>query len=286
MGNTTPNIGIYVPVAGEQNYDQAFAAGMVNIDQHDHTGGPNKGLPITSSGIGAAAIDYTKLNTNVADAATGIQAGAGALGANQIATIGILRNIYQNADTSGYFAKTDTGTVAARTFQGTTNQIAITNPDGKSGNSTISLSPLVRNVTQPCFSAKITLPQNNKTGNNEDYTVQFETVLRDQSSNYNSATGVFTAPATGNYLFTASVGMSGIVGANNSNMKFVVNGATQYFMYRLNTNAITGGGQYIGSGSVQIFLANGDAVTVVLQVAQSSTVINVINGYYTGALIC
>ena len=286
MGNTTPNIGIYVPVAGEQNYDQAFAAGMVNIDEHDHTGGPNKGLPITSSGIGAGAIDYTKLNANVADAAPGVQAGAGALGANQIATIGILKNIYQNADPSGFFAKTGVGVVAARTFKGTTNQIAITNGAGIAGDPVISLSPLVRNVTQPCFSAIVTLSQNNKTGDNTDYTVQFETELRDQSSNYDATTGVFTAPATGNYLFTVSVGMTGIVAANNSNMKFVVNGVTQYLIFRLNTNPITGGSQFVGSGSVQIFLANGDTVTVVLQVNQSSKVINVVNGYFTGALIC
>lgn len=51
MGQTTPNMGIYVPSAGETNYDQSFASGMVNVDQHDHTGGPNKGVPIGTGGI-------------------------------------------------------------------------------------------------------------------------------------------------------------------------------------------------------------------------------------------
>ena len=45
MGTITPNIGIFIPADGEQNYGSSFAAGMVNVDQHDHSGGPNKGPP-------------------------------------------------------------------------------------------------------------------------------------------------------------------------------------------------------------------------------------------------
>src|SRR5271157_5315156 len=51
MGNVTSNIGIYIPTAGETGYDASFAAGMTNIDQHDHSGGPNKGLPISTAAI-------------------------------------------------------------------------------------------------------------------------------------------------------------------------------------------------------------------------------------------
>jgi hypothetical protein len=43
---TTPNIGIYIPSDGETGYGASFQSGMINIDQHDHSGGPNKGLPI------------------------------------------------------------------------------------------------------------------------------------------------------------------------------------------------------------------------------------------------
>jgi len=90
----TPNIGIYVPVAGETNYQDSFMAGMVNIDQHDHSGGPTGGVPIASSGIADGSITYQKLNTNVADTTTGIGTHVGPF-ANQLYLMGNLASIYQ-----------------------------------------------------------------------------------------------------------------------------------------------------------------------------------------------
>jgi len=137
MGTTTPNISIYIPAAGETNYDASFAAGMVNIDQHDHSGGPNKGVPIATSGIADGSITYNKLNANVADTTTGIGT-SGALGANQLAILGLLKNIYQIATTAGFIAKN--GSLAtARTFQNTPT-ITWTNPDGSAGNPSASVN--------------------------------------------------------------------------------------------------------------------------------------------------
>ena len=65
MGQTTPNIGIYIPVTFETGYDQAFEAGMINVDQHDHSGGPNKGLPITSAGLSPFSVTFDKLKKEI-----------------------------------------------------------------------------------------------------------------------------------------------------------------------------------------------------------------------------
>lgn len=65
MGNTTPNISIYIPSAGETNYDASFSNGMLNVDQHDHSGAPTKGVPIGTNGISNGAITFDKLNSNV-----------------------------------------------------------------------------------------------------------------------------------------------------------------------------------------------------------------------------
>jgi hypothetical protein len=136
MGQTTANIGIYIPAAGETNYDASFAAGMINIDQHDHSGGPNKGVPITSSGLADDSVTYNKLNANVADNATGIGT-AGSLGANQLSMLGLLKNIYQIATPAGFIAKN--GSLAtARTITGTADQIQVSNGDGSAGNPTLS----------------------------------------------------------------------------------------------------------------------------------------------------
>lgn len=138
MGQVTPNIGIYIPAAGETNYDASFAAGMVNIDQHDHSGGPNKGVPITSTGIADGAITFNLLNANVADAATGIGV-PGSLGANQLTMLGILKNLYQLATATGFIAKNGSA-VTARTFQDAANQILWTNPAGVAGNPSAALA--------------------------------------------------------------------------------------------------------------------------------------------------
>ncbi len=135
MGQVTPNIGIYIPAAGETNYDAAFAAGMVNIDQHDHSGGPNKGVPITTTGIADDSITYQKLNSNVADNTTGVGTN-GAL-PNQLVMLGLLKNIYQVATTAGFLTK-DGANAHARTFQDT-SQITWINPDGSGGDPSASM---------------------------------------------------------------------------------------------------------------------------------------------------
>jgi len=129
MGQTTPNIGIYVPNAGEDNYDQSFAAGMVNVDQHDHSGSPNKGVPITSSGLSDFSVTYKKLANDVADPSTGI--GVSATQPNKLQVLGLLKNIYNLAPVSGFITK-DGVTSHARTFQATST-IGWNNPDGVAG---------------------------------------------------------------------------------------------------------------------------------------------------------
>jgi hypothetical protein len=141
MGQTTPNIAIYIPAAGETNYDASFAAGMVNIDQHDHSGGPNKGVPIASAGIADGSITYPKLNANVVDPTTGIGVNAGL--PNQIQMLGILKNLYQLATATGFLTKNGSA-VAARTFQNSST-VTWTNADGSGGNpsAAVNLSGLI-----------------------------------------------------------------------------------------------------------------------------------------------
>src|SRR5262249_6459143 len=124
---------IFIPAAGETNYTDAFASGMINIDQHDHSGGPNKGVPISTSGLADFSVTYNKLAANVADITTGIGP-SGSLGANQLALLGILKNLYVLAGlaTQGFISMNGS-TVAGRTFQDTAS-IVWTNPNGVSGN--------------------------------------------------------------------------------------------------------------------------------------------------------
>lgn len=135
MGQTTPNIGIYIPAAGEDGYDQSFAAGMVNIDQHDHSGGPNKGLPIATEGLGDFSVTFNKLNANVVDPTTGVGV-SGAL-PNQIILLHPLDNIFKLNPSTG-FVTIDGDLAHARVFQNSST-VTWTNADGGGGNPSASV---------------------------------------------------------------------------------------------------------------------------------------------------
>lgn len=286
MGQVTANIGIYIPAAGETNYDASFAAGMINIDQHDHSGGPNKGVPITSSGIADDSITFEKLNANVADNTTGIGT-AGAAGPNQLSILGILKNLYQLATATGFLAKNGSA-VTARTFQGTANQIAITNPAGVAGDPTFSLSPVVIRSTQPSFLATAAA-QNAVTGDGTVYTVTFGAANAfnfDQAANF--ANPIFTCPNTGVYLFDIDLSLGGIVVANTTAAIILqVNGASNFVGFNANLGAIQNAGNGGSLSTTQLLkLTAGDTVRVQLQVSNNGAKnINVLDGTFSGALL-
>lgn len=133
MGTITPNIQIYIPADGEENYGTSFENGMFNIDNHDHSG-PPKGLPISSAGLAAGSVTADKLNANVYGVGTVAQV-APVPGA--IDVDGVLKAIF-NLGSNGLITRLSSTTAAARTITGTANQITVTNGDGVSGNPTLS----------------------------------------------------------------------------------------------------------------------------------------------------
>lgn len=135
MGTTTPNIGLYIPADGETNYGTAFANGMLNLDTHDHSGAPTKGVPLSASGLANGSVTAAKLNSNVLVSGGGLEFGAG----NAIEVAGILAPIF-NLGSNGLIARTSASTAAARTIQGTTDVIDVTAGNGVSGDPTINLS--------------------------------------------------------------------------------------------------------------------------------------------------
>lgn len=65
MGTRTPNMTIYKPAPGETVYDPSFGAGLDNIDDHDHSGAPTKGVQIGTNGIQDGAITPEKLSEEI-----------------------------------------------------------------------------------------------------------------------------------------------------------------------------------------------------------------------------
>lgn len=297
MGVTTPNIGIYIPAAGETNYDASVAAGFINIDQHDHSGGPNKGVPITTAGIAPNSITYNLLNANVADNDTGIGTD-GSMGANQLSLLGLLKNLYALSLTSevGIIAANGPA-VSAATITGTTNQIAVAHGTGYNGasaaNPTISLAPITSNVGfQPAFCAVITVAQTMCTGNGFDYPVPFpDTDVEKsfvQASCFTSPN--FKAPITGVYSFTVYLSLTNIDAMLNTEvvLSFVNNtSSAAYSTFNGNLSAIrnTGGGAIMSFAQICKMTA-GDTLTVHLKGSGNiSNNINISDGVFAGTLM-
>lgn len=290
MGNTTPNIGIFIPANGETIYGDSFAAGMRNIDDHDHSGGPNKGAPLTGASISDFSITFEKLNANVADTTTGI--GVSATTPNKLEMLGLLKNIYQLATATGFLAKN--GSVAtARTITGTANQIAVANGDGAAGNPTLSLPANVLNTQQTCFNVGVNIaaPQNAVTGDGTTYTVLFPSTSFtgefQQGSSFASPT--FTAPVTGNYLFTTYLRLGGInSGASNSSeIALLINGTDQYVLFYCDSLAVRANNRFNFGGSQILRLTAGATVVVTLRVSDGGAVkyINIVDGNFSGVLL-
>ena len=138
MGTFTPNIGIYIAGPGETNYGDSSASGMLNIDQHDHSGGPNKGLPIGTSALGPFSVTYDKLNSNVVNPLTGI--GVSMSMPNQLVLLGVLDNLFTLASGAGIgFLAINGSSIQSLEFQSSSSALTWTNPQGIAGNPSIAL---------------------------------------------------------------------------------------------------------------------------------------------------
>lgn len=135
MGTTTPNIGLYIPADGETNYGTAFANGMLNLDTHDHSGPPNKGVPLSSSGLAAGSVTRDKLNSNVLSPGGGLSFDVN----NAIQTDGLLKALF-GLGTNGLLTRLSGATAASRTLVSADSSIIdIQDGDGVGGNPTFSL---------------------------------------------------------------------------------------------------------------------------------------------------
>lgn len=116
MPTTTPNMSIYIPDSGEQSFFEAFKAGMQKVDAHDHSGAPENGVQIGTSGIQDGAITTAKLADSIQDEETVSTTDATA---TQIATIPLTTK--QVVEVWGHYVGfKDTGAVViGGSFEGT-----------------------------------------------------------------------------------------------------------------------------------------------------------------------
>ena len=120
---------------------------------------------------------------------------------------------------------------------------------------------------QPAFFAYPSSTITNVTGDGTSYTIIWNAELYDVGSNFNTATGTFTAPIAGKYLFNCTCNTQGMSAGTTSYVLAIVTSGGN--TYRLGTLVFTAGTfiQYTASGSVEISLAASETVTTTIAVS-------------------
>ena len=160
------------------------------------------------------------------------------------------------------------------TLTGTANQIAVTQAAGSSTASIALTSPFF-NTSQPLFSAYLSTTQTNVTGDGTSYPVVFDTVLINQTSSYNNATGTFTAPTTGNYMFNTLIqGLNGGASGKILQCYMVLTGVT----YLVGWQLMAAGGNSSAGTTIVVPLTAGNTVVVNAKAVTVGLDISVIGG--------
>lgn len=171
---------------------------------------------------------------------------------------------------------------------GTANQIAVTQT---SAGQTLSIASPTLISTQPAFSATLTGDVTNATGDGTNYALLCNSKLFDQATNFNTGTGIFTAPVGGKYLFYVNITLANIGAAHTSCLITLVNTSNTFTCIQINPTA-TGsvGGAFSLCYSTIASMALNDTVQPFIQVSGGTKVVTVsagaVNTEWGGALIC
>jgi len=100
--------------------------------------------------------------------------------------------------------------------------------------------PLAAGI-RPLFSAYNSATDSNVTGDGTVYAIICDTEIVDRNSNYNNATGVFTAPVDGYYSFVAAATLTNIGAGHILNAYLVTSNRIYYPVYQNAVNVAAGG---------------------------------------------
>ena len=120
---------------------------------------------------------------------------------------------------------------------------------------------------QIAFSAVVSSQIPNVTGNATEYPIVFNSETYDYTSNYNNATGVFTAPETGKYLLSTAVKIT-VGAAVTTYVAKISTSNRDYVFYRGDTdNIIDGSGTFTCAGSFVCDMDAADTARVTITIS-------------------
>ena len=141
---------------------------------------------------------------------------------------------------------------------------------------------------QPLFNASLSATQNNVTGNGTVYTVIYDTETTDVNSDYNNATGVFTAPVTGKYFLTARNFATGIGVQTTGQTNISTTPANYGVGYQSPVGSAAAGGNLSLGGGIVVALTAGDTATATMTYSGSTQTVGALGSgasFFMGYLI-
>lgn len=162
---------------------------------------------------------------------------------------------------------------------------------GLTYNKTSKVLTITKGIIQPSqasFQAVKSTNTTNATGDGTTITVVYDSVSFDRQSNYNNSTGIFTAPVTGMYLFTANMTIGSLgSGHTTGNGVSLVTTARTYFTI-INYFAIAQSGSLYHSFSWLASMTAGDTAKIQVQISGSTKTVainsdqNLFSGFLLG----
>lgn len=147
------------------------------------------------------------------------------------------------------------------------------------------------NASQPAFRAYPSATLTNVTGDGTGYTVIFNTEAFDQNSDFNTGTGVFTAPVSGKYQLSTTIGLSDLTTSHTDALiQLSTSNWANDQVVRCNMGAIlTNPTSFTASALKDMDAA--DTASVVVTVSGSTLTVDVTGSTmagssFSGALIC
>lgn len=135
----------------------------------------------------------------------------------------------------------------------------------------IDSSNRTTNTSQPAFFAYLNTSGSNVTGDGTVYTIPFNATLFDQNSNFNTGTGVFTAPVTGKYMINVTILAQSLTTAMTITCTLPTTAHT--YIPLNNQGAFTGNNSY--AYSLLVPMSASDTMTVTFQASGGSKVVSV-----------
>lgn len=253
---------------------------------------PNAGLANSTATLGNTTVALGSTTTSVGNLTlnnVNVASGNSTVTTDNIGYANISTALRTQPLTGYLYGNANTGNVTAAT---TIPNSGLANSTATLGNTTITLGSTTTSVgnltltnvtissgtwsstTQPAFNAYLSTNQANVTGDGTNYTVIFDTEVFDQGSNYNNATGVFTAPVAGKYQFNVTINF--LAGAATGGfISLVTTGRTYRLVAVKPSNVGTAGGDTELSGSALVSLAANDTVSILVSASGTTKTVAV-----------